>query len=92
MLKEINPEYLLGLMMKLKLQYFGHLMQRANSLEKTVMLGTVEGKRRKGRQRMRWLDSNTDSTDRNLSELLEIVKDRGVCSAATHGVAESGTT
>ena len=78
MLKEINPEYFLGLMMKLKLQYFGHLMQRANSLEKTVMLGTVEGKRRKGRQRMRWLDSNTDSTDRNLSELLEIVKDRGV--------------
>ena len=77
-------------MMKLKLQYFGHLMQRANSLEKTVMLGTVEGKRRKGRQRMRWLDSNTDSTDRNLSELLEIVKDRGVLWCIPWYCKESG--
>ena len=78
-LKEISPEYALeGLMLKLKLQYFGHLMRRNDSFEMTLMLGKIEGGMRRGQQRMRWLDSNTDSTDRNLSELLEIVKDRGV--------------
>ena len=77
MLKEINPEYSLeGLMLKLKLQYFGHLMQTADSLEKTLILGTIEGKRRRGQQRMRWLNSITDSTDMNLSKLWEIVEDR----------------
>ena len=76
-LKEINPEYSLeGLMLKLKLQYFGHLMQKADSLEKTLMLGKIEGKRRRGRQRMRLLDSITDSMDMSLSEFREIVKDR----------------
>ena len=76
-LKEINPEYSLeGLMLKLKLQYFGHLMQRADSLEKTLMLGKIEGRRRRGRQRMRWLDSLTDSMDRSLSTYWEMVKDR----------------
>ena len=77
-----------GLLLKLKLQYFGHLMQRAGSLEKSLMLGKIEGRMRKGQQRMRWLDSITDSMDMNLSKLLEIVKDRGVC----HGVAESDMT
>ena len=83
-LKEINPEYSLeGLM--LKLQYFGHLMQRASSLEKTLMLGKNEGKRRRGWQRMSWLDSITDSMDMNLSKLLEIVNDREACCAVVHG-------
>ena len=75
----------------LKLQYFGHLMPRANSLEKTPMLGKVEGKRRRGRKRMRWLDSITDSMDMSLSKILEIVMDRGSWSAAIHGIAKSQT-
>ena len=78
-------------MLKLKLQYFGHLMQRANSLEKTLMLRKTEGKRRSGQQRMRWLDSITDSTNMNLGKLREIVEDRGAYCAAVHGVANSGT-
>ena len=76
----------------LNLQYFGHLMQRANSLEKTLMLGKIEGKRRRGQQRMRWLDSITDSLDMNLSKLQEIVKDREAWHVAIHGITESDTT
>ena len=91
-LKEINPEHLLeGLILKLKLQYFGPLMQRADSLEKIQMLGEIEGRRRRGWQRPRCLDSITDSRDMNLSKLWKIVKDREAGGAAVHGVAKSQT-